>query len=378
MTTATGSPAPLRASPPFVARLRRAGSAALQPLLAVLVALVIGAIIIMLTNGNPIIAYQNLLFAAFTSSDNFFTTVAQAVPLVFTGLAAAMSFRSGIFNIGVEGQLLMGGLATAWFALTFATLPAIALVPLSLLSGMLVGVVWSAIPGIMKAYGGANELVSTIMFNYIASAIALWAVAYPMKDPSSGSDQTRLLTPQSYLYQFSTTTQLNTGLFLAIGAVIGIFFLLYHTTLGYEIRMVGLNAQFARYGGVNARRVLVRAMVVSGALGGLCGGVEVLGVFQLFNPGDLAGAQWGFNGIVIALLARLEPLGVPFAAFGYAALQTGGTQMETNTNVHHDVVFVIQAIIILFITVRIAWTMPQLRGRLGKRRPTAQPGATKG
>lgn len=333
-------------------RTRQVAFAIARPALVIACALLVGMVVILVTGDNPLTAYRYLVLSTFTDSTSFGQTVAQAVPLTLTGLAAALSFRSGIFNIGLEGQLTAGGLGAAWFALTFPTLPPPLILPGCLLAAAIGGGLLAALPGYLKAYFNANEVVSTIMLNSVAANVAQWVASHPLKDPLSGSPQSHAVPTAAQLYVFDTTTLVNAALLLAVAAVGLTFVLLYRTGFGYELRMAGANPSFARAGGIPVRRVIVWSMAASGLLAGWCGASAVLGTFHHFNAGELSSPQWGYNGIVVALLAQLEPLAVPVAAFGYATLVTGGAQMQINTSVNLQIVTIIQALIILFVTVQ--------------------------
>lgn len=339
--------------------------AGLRPVAVVGVALLIGMGIIIYTGQNPLPAYENLLIEPFKTWDTFSTVLFYAIPLVLTGLAAAVSFRANIFNIGGEGQLQVAALATAWAALSWPTLPAVLLVPALIVVGAVAGGLFASIAGWLRAYLGATELVSTIMLNYVAFDIASYAVTQggPLATTTGGGANTNVIPVAAQLPTFGNS-QFHWGVVVALLAVVAVFLVLYRTPFGYEIRMVGANTPFALYGGVAAPRVILGAMVLSGALAGIGGSVQVMGFQHQYSLGFLS-PQWGFTGVTVALLARLEPIGVVVAAILYALLEEGAQLMENNTNVDHNIIAVVQGLIILFVTVQTVVLWRRKRRRAG-------------
>lgn len=342
-------------------RLLGIGAAVLRPIVVVGIALLIGMGIIIYTGQNPLPAYENLLIEPFKSWYTFSYVLFYAIPLVLTGLAAAIAFRANIFNIGEEGQLQLGAVTTAWIALAWAHLPAFILIPLLIIVGAIAGAIWAAIAGWLRAYFGATELVSTIMLNYVAISIANYAVSeggplHTKTGVGSASD----IIPTSAQFAAFGTTQFHWGFVVALLAVAVIFVVLYRTPLGYEVRMVGANTFFAQYGGVAVRRVIVTTMAISGALAGIGGAIQVMGAQHQYTT-SFTQAQWGFTGVTVALLARLEPIGVVVAALLYALLEEGAQLMEDFTDVDHNIILVVQGLIILFVTVQVVITWRRKR-----------------
>jgi general nucleoside transport system permease protein len=329
--------------------------AGLRPIAVVALALLIGMAIIVYTGENPFPAYENLLVEPFLSWDSFSSVLFYAIPLVLTGLAATVSFRASIFNLGGEGQLQLGAVATAWAAITWSGIPAIVLVPAVVVFGALAGALWASIAGWLRAYLGATELVSTIMLNYVAYDVVSYLVSTggPLHNSQGSGDATN---PIPIAAQIPTIggSQFHWGFLVALGCVVVVFVLLYRTPLGYEIRMAGFNPAFARFGGIAVPRVIMGAMLISGALAGIAGAIQVLG-FQYQYSTDFLSPQWGFTGVTVALLARLEPIGVVAAALLYALLEEGSQLIENNTNVDHNIITVVQGLIILFVTVQFSW-----------------------
>jgi simple sugar transport system permease protein len=333
------------------------------------IALLLGMLIILYTGQNPLPAYENLLIEPFKSWDTFSAVLFYAIPLTLTGLAATVSFRAGVFNLGGEGQLQLGALATAWAAIAWSGIPAILLVPAVVIAGAFVGSAFAAIAGWLRAYLGATELVSTIMLNYVAIDIASFAVSPggPLATTNGVGAATNMIPLAAQLPTIAGS-QFHWGFLADLFAVAFAFMLLYRTPLGYEIRMAGFNPNFATLGGVRVPRVILGAMLISGALAGLAGAVQVLG-FQHQYTTSFVSPQWGFTGVTVALLARLEPLGVVVAAILYALLQEGAQLIENNTNVDHNIITVVEGLIILLATVQVTLDW---RKRLRRRRAATQ------
>lgn len=346
------------------ARVRAALLAALRPVGVVGVALLIGMGLILYTGQNPLPAYESLLIEPFKSWDSVGAVLFDAIPLVLTGLAAAVAFRANVFNIGGEGQLQLGALATAWAVLALGNRPAVVVIPVAIVAGAVAGGLWAGIAGWLRAYLGATELVSTIMLNYVAIDLASYAVGQggPLAATSGPGNATDTVPAAAQFPTFGAS-QFHWGFVVALLAVAILFAVLYRTPLGYEIRMVGANALFARYGGVRVARVIVGAMLISGALAGIGGAVQVMGSQHQYNIG-FTQPQWGFTGVTVALLARLEPVGVVVAALLYALLQEGAQLMEDNTNVNHNIILVVQGLIILFVTVQVTLSWRRRRPHL--------------
>jgi simple sugar transport system permease protein len=351
------------------ARAAQVGISILRPVLVVAAALLIGMAIILYTGENPLPAYQNLLIEPFLSWDTFSAVLFYAIPLVLTALAATLSFRANIFNLGGEGQLQLGALATAWVAVAWSGLPAILLLPLVVIAGALAGGAFAAIPGWLRAYLGATELVSTIMLNYVAIDICGYAVSPggPLAAKSGVGVGTDPIPSAIQLPTVGNSQQFHWGFLIALLAAAFAFVLLYRTPFGYEIRMAGHNPDFARFGGVAVPRVIMGAMVIGGALAGIGGAVQVLGFAHQYTT-TFTSPQWGFTGVTVALLARLEPIGVVVAAILYALLEEGAQLMANNTNVDQNIIAVVQGLIILFVTaqVTLSWRKTlRLRKRAG-------------
>lgn len=323
----------------------------LVPIGAIFLGLLVGAVIILMIGHDPIEAYIALFQGAFGDPHKFANTLARSTPLIFTGLAVAFAFRCGLFNIGVEGQMFLGALVSAYVGVNLSGLPKVIHLPLTILSGMAAGGFWAFIPGILKAKREVHEVINTIMMNFISYALIAYMITGPMMAPGQ-IPRTLGVLPSAQLTRLSevvtwSNSKLNTGFIIALLACAIIYYLLWKTTIGYEVRAVGHNPHAAEYGGINSNQKIVLAMVISGALAGLAGVERVLGFDRAlilgFSPG------FGFEGVAVALLGRKHPVGVVMAALLFGALSNGGSWMNFNTSIPVDLISVLQAVIIFFV-----------------------------
>jgi len=320
----------------------------LLPLASVLLGLAAGAVAVVLAGANPIDAYSALFQGAFTTRNAFTETLLATIPYVFLGLSVAIGFRAGLFNIGGQGQLLLGGIFAAFIGYRVTGLPAIVHTPLALLAGMLGGFLWGAIPGILKARLGAHEVITTIMLNYVAAGLLDFLVNRgPMADPHRAIPQTPAMLPSAALPIIVPGSRLHFGLFLALLAVPVVWFLVERTTIGFRIRAVGLNWTAARASGISVAWTMVTVMGISGALAGLAGAVEVLGVSGVLTPSLASGLA--FDAIAVALLAGSNPFAILPSALLFGALKSGASFMQLQTQVSTDLISVVQAAVIVFV-----------------------------
>jgi general nucleoside transport system permease protein len=374
----------------------RRGSKLLQtlllPALAVLTGFIIGAIVIALSNDAVIAAYRNffqapgaavaatwnaiataygaLFYGSFGSIPDLFSAIqsysatgdsalilkaiypfteslAAVTPYILAGLAVAVGFKCGLFNIGAEGQFGIGALCSAFVGYSIHGLPWFIHLPLALLAGAAGGALWGAIPGYLKGLTGAHEVVVTIMMNYISYSLSNWLLNGPMKAPGF-----RPLTPvienSAMLPRFfPAPLRFNWGFILALAIAAFVYWFLFKTTIGFEIRAVGANPDGARYAGMNIVKNFVIAMTLSGALAGLAGATQVLGIDHWVGQGFSSG--YGFDSIAIALLGQSHPLGVVLAAFLWGTLRSGATSMQFTAGVPIEIISIIQGLVIVFV-----------------------------
>jgi len=332
----------------------------LIPLLSVFTAVLIGSILILLDGRDPITAFEGLFEGAFLEPRGLLATFRNMTPLVLSGLAVAFAFKSGLFNIGVQGQLIMGSVAAAWVGFSF-DLPPLIHVPLAMLVAALAGGLWASIAGALKAYADAHEVITTIMLNYIAAQFAGWLIstpsggmkAGPLSNPGAALDaiaRTPEILPSARLpviYRVPPNFDLHVGIFIAILASVVCYFLLYRTTFGFQLRMTGFSPSAARYAGVNVKQVTILTMLISGILAGMAGGIQTLGVNWGYEGNQNLGL--GFDGITVAFLAGNNPIGVNFSAFLFGAMDAGTTRMALRSNVAKELIQVIQALILMFV-----------------------------
>jgi len=340
------------------------------PALAVLTGLIIGAFAIIISGANVFTAYGALFVGSFGDPVRFFTGFQQlfstgetagllkaiypfteslvtATPYIFAGLSVALGFRCGLFNIGAEGQFFIGALCSAFVGYSLIGLPAYIHLPLALLGGAAGGALWGIIPGYLKAKFGAHEVVNTIMMNWIAFKLSDWLLNGPMK--ASGF---RPVTPTVELSAqlprfFPDPIRLNWGLILAFVVAYALYWFLFKTTLGFEIRSVGANPDAAKYAGMSIVKNLVLVMAMAGGLAGLAGSAQVLGVDHWVGQGFSAG--YGFDAIALALLGKSHPFGVVLSALLFGFLRSGATRMQSMAGIPIDIISIIQGMVIVFI-----------------------------
>lgn len=335
------------------------------PVVAVLIAIIIGSIIMMVTGFNPVIAYISLFLGAFGNVNNIANTLAAAVPLILTGLGVAISFKAGLFNIGAEGQYWIGAIVGVWIGYSFTGLPWYIHIPFALVAAMIAGGLWAGlIPGLAKAYTGANEVITTMMMSYIAIYFSHFLLEFgPMMDKSGTIPQSPVINDSAVIPFLIRNTQLSYGIFIALVAAIFVYWLMFKTTWGFEMRAVGYNQKAARYAGMNVPLNMVLSLGLSGAFAGLAGAVQMLGVQHRLYDSFTSG--YGYTAIVVALLANNNPIGVIFAAILFAALGTGSQYMQLNAQVPGQMADVITGLIVFFVAAyRIAEV---IKDRLAKR-----------
>lgn len=383
----------------------------LIPLVAIISAFLVSGVLILAWGANPLAAYAALFSGALGSPNAIATTLERLTPLAFTGLAVAYGYRGGFFNIGAEGQLYMGAIAAVWVAIMFPDWPGWLLVPACIVASGLLGVVWVMIPAYLKARRGINEVLTTLLMNYIALQYFEWVIRVDhiqegitlfggvkpvwtfvnwigLKDPTQPHPKSPFLVQASFLpslkslfeadwiknllghtawYEQLMATpafgRMTLAPVLAVVAVGIMFFLTFKTVTGYRARAVGVNPEAARFMGINVARTLFTTALISGALAGLAGGMEVLGTQHRVIPGFLVNA--GFDGIPVALIGQLHPVGAFLSATFFGAMRAGSNKMQVITSVPVAVVYIIQALAIMF---AIAGTTIDIQSILKKRR----------
>jgi simple sugar transport system permease protein len=315
-------------------------------IIAILMAFLVGAVVLLVTGYNPIDAYAAMLRGAFGDVFRVGQTLTQATPILFTALAFLFSFKSGLFNIGAEGQFLAGAFASTLVGISFQNLPAPLHVLLALVAGAMAGGLWGLIPAVLKTRFGAHEVITTMMLSYVALYLTSYMVNYPFKAPGWVS-QTVMIAESANLPRLLKGAQLSASIILALALVALTRFILNRTILGYEIRATGLNPSAAENAGIDIKRRMILALVVSGAMAGLGGSGEILGVHRRFIDGFSPG--YGWDGLAVALVGGLSPVGALLAAILFGALRSGGMIMTRATGVPLDIVFLLQALVILFV-----------------------------
>ena len=322
---------------------------AILPLLAVILGLVAGAILMISAGANPIEAYSAMISGAFGGGSELGRTLEKATPLILAGLAVAFAFKAGLFNIGGQGQLLLGAAFGAWAGFAF-DLPAIIHIPFTLIVGGFVASLLGALVGLLKATRGVHEVISTIMLNFVAANFTDWLASRdgPWFDPPETNPSNLARTPLvADSAEIPRVAGLPMGFLVAVAAAVVIWWLLERTTFGFEIRTVGANRHAARYAGISGTRMIVLAMAISAFLAGLGGVIETTGVVGRFEPGFNTGL--GFDGITIALLARTNPLAVVPAALLLGAMDAGSSLMQARSSIEPEIISLIQAFILFLV-----------------------------
>lgn len=330
------------------------------PVISAILAIGVGSLIIWMSGYNAGEAFAALFEGALGGPRQIGETVLRATPLILAGLAVGYGFRAGLFNIGAEGQLMMGGLFAAWFGVLMADLSPLVTIPTLIVVGALAGAAWAFVPAILKARIGAHEVITTMMFSHIARYLVAWLTAGPLKAPGQ-IPQTVTLTAHAQIPKieslfsegvleaapFLGLGRAHLGIVLALLTAVGIWLILRYTTLGYENRAVGLSPWAAETAGVSVQWTTVKALCISGALAGLAGAVEVMGlhhrIFDQFSAGV------GFTAIAVALLAKNHPLGIIPAALLFGALSAGSGTMQLEAGVSQKIILIIQALVIFFV-----------------------------
>ena len=326
-------------------RIRNTVRGVLTPVAAILAAMAVSALILLAAGYNPVTSFAAMLHGAFGDLRTFTEVLIYATPLILIGSGLAVAFRCNIWNIGAEGQFYAGAVASAAIGIYVHGLPVYLDVPLILLAGLTGGALWGMLAAWLKIRFNASEIVTTIMLNYIAIVGTSYLVTGPMIEKDGHYPQTDLIDPSAMLPRFLPPTRLHIGFLVALLVAVALYVLLFKTSTGYAIRAVGINADTARYAGMNISRNIMLAMAISGGMAGLAGGVELAGIafrlYQDISPG------FGYDGIAVALLASNNPLGVILSGILFGALRSGSEMMQITAHIPSVLVFAIQGLIIL-------------------------------
>ena len=325
-----------------------------ESLLAGLIGLIIGGFIMLAFGYNPISGYRSLFFGSFGSTYSWAESLANATPLILTALTFAIAMRGGLFNIGAEGQLYVGALAAV--AVSLMHLPSPFNLIVSLLAAMVAGMIWSLPVALLKLGRGVHEVISTIMFNWIAHFFAFYLIANVLTDPKRG-ERTISIVESARLTRILPMATLHSGILISLITVAVILFFLWRTSAGFEVRAAGYNQEASHYAGISLRKQVLRAFLIGGAIAGLAGAVQVMGrpPYYAVMSGLPQLVNLGFDGIGVAMIGRNHPIGIVFAAIFFGGLMTGGRIMQFDPGVPFELVRVIEGVII------IALAVPELR-----------------
>ena len=342
---------------------------AMLPLVATLAALGVGAVMLLLLGANPLEGYAALVEGAFGSGNAIADTAVKATPLLLVGLGICIGFRGGVINIGGEGQMIMGALASIALGLAYPDAPGIIIVPTALLLGFLAGGIWGGIPGYLKARFNVNEILSTIMMNAIAVQFMNLLLRGPLIQPNqigaAKIPQTSRLSDAFDLPRL-IPTRLHLGALIAVILAFAVYFFLWRTTVGFRIRAVGLNPHASRYAGIQVERYIVLSLLLSGAFSGLAGAVQVYGVNHfMITDGSAAGftGSAGFNGIVAALFGQLHPIGTIPASFLFGALLVGANKLQRAIQVPAALITALNGLVVVFVVSIEIWRRQRARKR---------------
>ncbi len=317
------------------------------PIVSVLLALLLGSILLLFIKVNPLEAYRYLIFANFSNFYNLAEIFVKATPIILTGLAFTFAFRTGLFNIGGEGQMFVGAIASVFVGLKTGHLSPFITIPLCLIAAMIAGAIWGIIPGILKGVFGSSEIIVTIMFNYVALYLVSYVVDRPLREASGFYPQTDLIGKNAFLPYIIPKTRLHIGFIVATLLVLVVYLILWKTPFGFRLRAVGFNPDGAEYSGIDIKRNIIISLAISGALAGVAGFTEIGGIHHRLL--DNFSRNVGFDGIAAALLGNANPLGVFASALLLGMLQTGANAMQRGVGVPANIVSIIQALIIILV-----------------------------
>ncbi|MBS6956241.1 MAG: ABC transporter permease [Enterocloster asparagiformis] len=345
-------------------KLKAAAGEVCAAVLTIAIALAIGAVLVSVSGNDPVEAYQTLFRGAFGSKQRISEVFVKMVPLCMMAFGTSVAFRAQLWNIGGNGQFILGAVAAIIPGL-YLNLPPVILLPLSLICGMIGGALWAGVAAVLKIRFSANEVITTLMLNYIATYFLAFLVHGPMKDPVGGDfPQSPNIAEALRLPLFSERLRIHGGIFVGILLVIAMLFF-WKTVLGYRIDLAGQGEKVATYSGMSVKRTVLITMMISGALTGLAGWNEIYGVQYRLLEGVASG--YGDIAVVIALLGSLNPVGIVIAGFFFSALMVGGATMQRMTDVPYSIVDIIQGLVIVFIIARTTLNLTGVKNWIGRR-----------
>lgn len=318
-----------------------------KPIVAILGAIALCWLLLALAGYDAGAAFKALYNASFKNNRAMGSWLNKACPLLFTGIAVAISFRCNVFNIGTEGQFLLGAIAATVVGTTLTGLPGIVVILLMFLAGMLAGALWGFIPGWLKARYGVSEVITTIMFNYIAVQLVGYLIRGPLQDATQAEPQSFSIAKDAYLTYLLPETRMHIGFFLGLVVAVLAFIWLFRTYHGYEMRAVGLGSLAAQCGGINVERTMISAMLISGGIAGLGGAIELAGTSHFMFEGISPG--YGYTAIAVSILASNNPIGVVLSSLLFGFLNAGSTAMQRAADVSASFVNIFQGVIVVFV-----------------------------
>jgi general nucleoside transport system permease protein len=327
--------------------------------IAVLLAFAVAGMLILASGKNPLVAYWALLRGAFGSEDSVTFALNKSTPYILAGVGVAICFRARVINIGSEGQIAVGGIAASWIALNVPGLPSVVLISLAIAGGALAGAAWASIAAVMRLRRGVHEVLGTLLSNFVGVLLVSEALHGSMGEPGAGFPQSPLFPDAAWLPPLFEGSDLHGGIFLALMAVIACHFLLWHTPFGFRIRLLGSSDKAAAYAGVSVGRTILAVMLIAGALSGIAGAVEVLGVHYRLIQGFSQG--FGFNAVAVALLSALNPIAVLPAGLFFGFLEAGALAMQREVGIQSSLVYVIQGLTMVFVMCALAINSKQQR-----------------
>lgn len=333
-----------------------------EPVLPFVVALLLGAVVLLMAGHNPVSVYALMIRESVGGERRIAAALSASTPLILTGLATAVAFRAGVFNVGVEGCFYLGGLAAA--VIGFAVgLPSLLHILLALAAAAIVGALWMGVPGLLRAYLQVDEVVTTLMLNFIATGITAYLVNGPLLAPGSANSATPAILTSAELPRLLSSSTLNLGFPIAVALLVAYALWNRFAPLGFEARLVGLNAVFCRAVGINVPAVVLKVTLLSGAIGGLAGALHALGIVHRFVAGFSPG--YGFTGIAVALLGRNSAIGILLAALVFGALSSAGATIQLFSDVPIEIVQILQGTVMVFAVARVGLLWARRRGGVG-------------